>query len=106
VNKLAEGDKKEIVQRIIRNLLDVQLMRLVRIEPIWGYKITQRIKADFDVTIRHGSLYPMLIQLEEKGFLKSERQRHGRRIRRVYTLTSRGEEYLEAYAQVLEEQLK
>ena len=103
---MIETIKKELVQRIVRSLLDVQILRLIKVEPTWGYRIKQRMKADFDVTLRHGLLYPTLIMLEKNGFLTSQRQRQGRRMRKVYAITEKGEEFIETYNEVLEEQLK
>jgi PadR family transcriptional regulator PadR len=106
VKQLTEAFRKELVQRIVRNLLDIQILRLIKLEPTWGYKIKQRVKADFDITLRHGALYPLLIELQKEGYLTSQRQRQGRRIRRVYAITEKGEEYIKIYNEVLEEQIK
>ena len=64
---MAEIYKKEIVQHIIRNLLDIQLLRIIQAQPTWGYKIKKQVETDFDIKIRHGALYPTLNSLEEKG---------------------------------------
>lgn len=98
--------KREIVQRIARNLLDVQILRLIRAQPMWGYKIKKQAYEIFDLKLGHGALYPLLHNLEKKGFLKSKKQRKGGRIRRVYTITGNGIQYLEAYASVLREQMR
>jgi DNA-binding PadR family transcriptional regulator len=103
---LTEDFKKEIVQRIVRNLLDIQILRLIRTQPMWGYKIKKQVEARFSVKVRHGALYPMLNALEGKGFLTSRRQRHGGRTRKVYRLTRRGREYIEMYEGVLKEQIE
>jgi PadR family transcriptional regulator PadR len=106
VKQLTESLRKELVQRIVRNLLDIQVLRLIKVEPTWGYKIKQRVKADFDITLRHGALYPLLIDLQKKGYLTSQRQQQGRRIRRVYAITEKGEEYIKTCNAVLREQIK
>jgi len=103
---LNEAFRKELVQRIVRNLLDIQILRLIKEEPTLGYKIKQRVKADFDITLRHGALYPLLIELQRKGCLTSQRLRQGRRIRKVYAITEMGEEYIKTYNEVLKEQLE
>jgi DNA-binding PadR family transcriptional regulator len=105
VKLLTEAFKKQIVQRIVRNLLDIQVLRLLQTEPTWGYEIKKKTEAEFDVKLRHGLLYPLLNKLEEEGFITSQRQRKGGRIRRVCSITTKGEEYLEAYKSVLEEQV-
>lgn len=88
-----------------RNLLDIQILRLIRAQPMWGYKIKKVVEALFGVTLRHGALYPLLNRLEEEGFLTSEKQKQGGRTRKVYTITRKGKQYVEAYAGILKEQI-
>jgi PadR family transcriptional regulator PadR len=59
----------------------------------------------FGVKLRHGALYPLLNKLEQKGFLTSERQKQGGRTRKVYTITRKGKQYIEAYTGILREQM-
>jgi DNA-binding PadR family transcriptional regulator len=106
VKNLTETVKKELVQRITRNLLDIQILRLIRAQSMWGYKIKKQAEAKFNVRLRHGALYPLLNTMESKGFLTSERQQQGGRTRKVYTITQKGEQYLKAYRSVLREQMK
>lgn len=103
---MAETYQTEIVQRIVRNLLDIQLLRLVEAQPLWGYKIKKKVNADFGIELRHGALYPMLNSLERKGFLLSRKEQLGGRARKIYTITKSGEEYLQSYYSILREQLK
>ncbi|MGB9671623.1 MAG: PadR family transcriptional regulator [Candidatus Bathyarchaeales archaeon] len=104
--KVAENIKKEIVQRITRNLLDIQILRLLSAEPMWGYKIKKEVETKFGVKLRHGALYPLLNAMEQKGLLESKRQQQGGRARKVYTITERGREYIEAYDGILKEQIR
>jgi DNA-binding PadR family transcriptional regulator len=103
---VAETLRKGLVQRITRNLLDIQILRLVQAQPMWGYMIRKQAETRFDVKLRHGALYPLLHKLEAESFLTSERQSEGGRTRKVYTITKKGEHYLEAYRSVLQAQMK
>jgi PadR family transcriptional regulator, regulatory protein PadR len=102
---MSEDLQKEIVQHIIRNLLDIQLLRIIQTEPTWGYKIKKQVETEFNVKIRHGALYPALNTLEQNGFVASEKQRKAGRIRKVYTITQKGRVYLETYYSVLQGKL-
>ena len=102
---MAETYRKVIVQRIIKNLLDIQLLRMVQNQPLWGYKIKKKVEENFNVKLRHGALYPMLNQLEQKGFVTSQRQTQSGRARKVYTITKKGKEYLQSYYAVLKAQM-
>lgn len=73
---------------------------------MWGYKIKKQVETNFEVKLRHGALYPLLNTLEAKGFLASQRQQQGGRIRKVYNITNKGKEYVEAYDSVLKEQIQ
>jgi PadR family transcriptional regulator PadR len=103
---MEETYRKEIVQRITKNLLDIQILRLIQTQAMWGYKIIKQADAKFGVRLRHGALYPMLNALERENYLTSQSQREGGRIRKVYSLTEKGFYYLEAYNKVLKEQLE
>ena len=106
VKKMAENFRKEIVQRVTRNLLDIQLLRLIQAQPMWGYKIKKQVETKFDVILRHGALYPLLNGMEQKGFLTSQKQQQGGRTRKVYTITKKGKEYIETYDSILKEQIQ
>ncbi len=102
---LKETFEKDIVQRITRNLLDIQILRLIQTEPMWGYKIKKQVKELFDVKLRHSALYPLLNDLESKGFLTSVEKRRAGRTRKVYTLSRKGMQYLDAYYSTLGKQI-
>jgi PadR family transcriptional regulator PadR len=103
---MAENYQKGIVQRIIKNLLDLQLLRLLNTQALWGYKIKKKLETEFHMKIRHGALYPMLNRLERQGFLTSQNQRQGGRNRKVYTITKSGKDYLQSYHEILRKQLE
>jgi DNA-binding PadR family transcriptional regulator len=103
---MAETYQKELVQRIIKNLLDIQLLRMVQAQPLWGYKIKKKAEINFNIKLRHGALYPMLNSLEQKGFLTSQKQTKAGRARKIYTITAKGAEYLQSYYDILKAQLE
>jgi len=73
---------------------------------MWGYKIKKKIETQYGVRLRHGALYPLLNKLEHEGFLKSQKQQQGGRTRKVYAMTEKGKEYIEAYDFILKEQIQ
>jgi len=103
---LTETLRKELVQRIVRNLLDIQILKLIQRQPMWGYKIKKQVAEKFDVKLRHGALYPLLKSLEEKGFITSQKQQQKGRTRKTYTITKKGQEYIDAYQSILKEQIQ
>ena len=102
---MAENYRLEIVQHIVKNLLHIQLLRMVQAQPLWGYKIKKKVETDFHIKLRHGALYSTLNVLEQKGFLISQKQTVKGRARRIYAITKKGTEYLQSYYAILKEQL-
>jgi DNA-binding PadR family transcriptional regulator len=78
---------------------------MLKTEPLWGYKIKKQVENNCNIKLRHGALYPTLNALEEKGFLESHKEQKDGRARKIYQLTGRGSEFLQAYYDVLKEQL-
>jgi len=103
---MSEACRKELVQRLTKNFLDIQLLRMIAAEPMWGYKIKKTVETNLGIKLRHGALYPLLNQLEKDGFVQSTRQPEAGRARKVYTVTGKGNEFLECYRAVLRDQMK
>lgn len=103
---MTENFEEGIVQRIVRNLLDIQILRLILTEPMWGYMILKKIENKYGIKVRHGALYPLLNSLEAKGFLKSRREVKKGRIRKIYEITPKGNRLIESYYNVLKQQLE
>jgi DNA-binding PadR family transcriptional regulator len=103
---LTQTFRKEIVQRVTRNFLDILILRLLQTEPMWGYKIIKKIERLFGTKIRHGALYPLLNSLEARGFVRSQKIAKKRRVRRVYEITSKGIQLIDVYYDFLKEQLQ
>jgi PadR family transcriptional regulator, regulatory protein PadR len=101
-----ETYKKQIVQHLIRNLLDIQLLRLIQAQPTWGYKIKKQVETEFNIKLRHGALYPTLSSLEDKGFVECSKKQKGGRTKKVYTITENGKIYLQTYYSILQGQLE
>ena len=106
MKQLSEIFQKQIVQRIVRNLLDIFILQIIKNELTWGYRIKKNIEQEYGIKLRHGALYPLLNALENSGYLTSRKEKHGGRIRKVYEITPKGTQYLNAYYKFLSEQLQ
>jgi PadR family transcriptional regulator, regulatory protein AphA len=75
------------------------ILALLKLEPLTGYDI----KRTTDVSTRYfwrasyGQIYPELRALEGNGLITGREDPHGRRRRKVYELTAKGEETLEQW---------
>ncbi len=59
---------------------------------MYGYEITQRVKAitQGELNITEGALYPALHKLEAEGLLDVETEKVDNRLRKYYKLTEKG----------------
>ncbi len=59
---------------------------------MYGYEITQKVKelTSDKIQITEGALYPTLHSLEEDGFLTTETEYIGKRVRKYYSLSPEG----------------
>jgi PadR family transcriptional regulator PadR len=82
---------------MIRGTLDMLILRVVSIEPMHGWGISERIQqmSDDALKVNQGSLYASLHRLTREGWMKSEWRvtENGRRAR-YYILTRAGEKQL------------
>ena len=73
------------------SLLEMCVLAIVRKEDTYGYRLTQEIKQEFDLS--ESSLYPVLRRLTRSGCLKTYDRPYDGRMRRYYSLTEQGEEH-------------
>lgn len=62
-------------------------------EKMYGYEIFQRVKEQSDgkILIKDGSLYPALQKMTKDGLLSYKEEYIGKRVRKYYFLTTKGE---------------
>ena len=87
----------QIKRRFSKSFLDILILQLIEAGPTWGYEIIKKTETQYQVKLRHGALYPMLKELEARGFVKSRRELQKGRARKVYEITKDGNRHLEAY---------
>jgi len=103
---LTENASEQLVQRIVRNLLDIHILRLLQVEPTWGYNIIKKVKTLYGIRIRHGVLYPLLNRLEKNDYVKSKKEIQKGRIRKTYEITQKGKQLTQTYYNILKQQLR
>ncbi|WP_299223633.1 PadR family transcriptional regulator [uncultured Psychroserpens sp.] len=75
------------------SLVTIILKLLKESEKMYGYEITQKVKAltKGELNITEGALYPALHKLEAKGLLDVEVIKVDNRLRKYYKLTEKGD---------------
>ncbi|MFX1300586.1 MAG: PadR family transcriptional regulator [Promethearchaeota archaeon] len=78
-------------------LLRISILRIISDEPLHGYEIMKRIEEDTEGrwSPSHSLLYNTLGQLEEQGFITSQKDYKGEVERTVYSITQEGNRKLD-----------
>jgi len=86
---------------LLRETLDMLVLKIVALGPSHGYAIAQRlqqISKDF-FQVHQGSLYPALHRLEDRGWLRAEwKESETGREAKFYSLTKKGRRQMEEEA--------
>jgi DNA-binding PadR family transcriptional regulator len=93
--EIIHAEKKNLVRqlqkRTVKNFMDILILSELRKAPMSGYDVISSIFDKFNFLPSSGSIYSLLYALEKEGLIKGGW--NGRK--RIYTLTSRGEETVE-----------
>ena len=86
-----ESDDRALYSGLIR----LHVLHHAVEEPVFGLGMIEEL-GRHGYRISPGSLYPLLQNMEKKGYLRSSVQRNGKSLRRVYRATPRGRKALAA----------
>lgn len=86
--------KKEVQAKLAKGLLDLIVLQLLNTQPMHGYQIITKIRKSFGVYFGPSTIYPLLATLEKKGQVTSEWNMKTERPRKIYKLTTEGENIL------------
>ncbi|MGC9346223.1 MAG: helix-turn-helix transcriptional regulator [Candidatus Bathyarchaeales archaeon] len=88
------NNSKEVQVKLMKGLLDLIVLQFLNTQPMHGYQIITKIRKNFGVYFGPSTIYPLLNSLEKKGYVKSEWDMHNERPRKVYQLTTEGQNLL------------
>ena len=83
---------------LIQGTLDLLLLKILALEPLHGWAVSQRLKQVSDDILQasEGSLYPALHKLEQEGWIRAEwKASENNRKAKYYSLTRLGRQRLE-----------
>ena len=83
--------EKEVQVKLMKGLLDLAVLNLLKAEPMHGYAIISKIRKTFGVYFGPSTIYPLLNHLEKAGYVKSEWNMCNERPRKVYKITTAGQ---------------
>ena len=82
-----------IDRKLMTGSTDMLLLKLLEQEDMYGYQIIEQLRelSNHVFDLKAGTLYPLLHQLTQKGFLTTYDQPAGEaRVRKYYHLTEKG----------------
>lgn len=88
------ASQKEASTKLMKGLLDLILLQFLSVQPMHGYQVITQIRKDFGVYFGPSTIYPLLGTLEQKGYVKSEWNMNYERPRKIYSLTTSGQNML------------
>jgi PadR family transcriptional regulator PadR len=92
--KTMGNNSKEVQIKLMKGLLDLIVLQFLSGQPMHGYQIITKIRKTFGVYFGPSTIYPLLNTLEKKSYVKSEWNMNNERPRKVYKLTSEGQNLL------------
>ncbi len=87
---------------LLQGTLELLVLKTLSLEPMHGWGISQRIRqmSREVLDVPQGSLYPALVRMKRRGWVRTEwRTTENNRRARYYLLTSAGERQLDAEQQ-------
>ncbi len=81
-------------KELLKGTLEVIVLKLLSEHgKMYGYELSQMVKEQTDgkIYLKDGSLYPALHKLTGKGILTTEEVRIGKRVRKYYQITKKGQ---------------
>lgn len=85
-------------KELLKGTLGVIVLKLLSENgKMYGYELSQKVKEETEgkIHLKDGSLYPALHKLTKDGILTYEEVSIGKRVRKYYKLTAKGEEQKE-----------
>jgi PadR family transcriptional regulator len=83
---------------MLRGTLEGMVLAILRGRSAYGYEITARLREMGFSDIAEGTVYALLIRIEQRGYVDVEKVPSEKGPpRKVYSLNARGQEYLEEF---------
>ena len=78
---------------LVQGTVDLLILKTIALEPLHGWAIAQRIRqlSDDILQVQQGTLYPALVRLEQRGWIKGAwRKTENNRDAKFYAITKAG----------------
>ena len=83
---------------MLKGTLEGIILAFLSVQPAYGYDITSRLREQGFVDIAEGTVYALLVRIEQRGLVDVEKFPSEKGPpRKVYSLNAHGQEYLEEF---------
>lgn len=96
-------------KELLKGTLSVIILKLLsEHKRMYGYEIFKLVKemSDEKILLKDGSLYPALQKMKRDGLITFEEVYIGKRVRKYYSLTSKGEDAKKSHIEELKDFMK
>ena len=85
-----------IDKSLVSGSTSMLLLRLLEEKDMYGYEMIETLesRSNHVFSLKAGTLYPLLHSLEEKGYLTSYENEVNGKVRKYYSITKNGRNYL------------
>src|SRR5688500_941375 len=93
-------------KELLKGTLSAIILKLLSDEErMYGYELSQRVKeiTDGKIVLKDGSLYPALQKMTSDGLLSFKEEHVGKRVRKYYYLTRKGQKEKVIYVEELKD---
>jgi PadR family transcriptional regulator PadR len=86
------------ITEMLKGILDGIVLAILSARPAYGYQITARLRTQGFSDIAEGTIYALLVRIEQRGLVDAEKvPSEMGPPRKVYSLNPQGREYLEEF---------
>jgi len=89
---------KQQMTEMLKGTLEGIVLAILSTRPAYGYEITARLREQGFTDIAEGTVYALLVRIEQKGLVDVERVPSDKGPpRKVYSLNAQGRDYLDEF---------
>ena len=86
------------ITEMLKGILEGIVLAILAAQPAYGYEITARLRAQGFSDIAEGTIYALLVRIEQRGLVDVEKVPSEKGPpRKVYALNAQGREYLDEF---------
>lgn len=83
---------------LLKGILDGCTLLIISRGPVYGYELLDKLRENGLDSVSKGSIYPLLLRLQKKGYIESKLEISNKGPeRKYYSITFKGRDYLDGF---------